>query len=339
MKKSTNQKHSVLFKSAVVATLLTMAPTALGAELQYVDPLDLPAKIMASASQSLLLDIEMTNNRLVASGERGYVIYSEDFGRKWQPAQVTVSSQLNALFFVDDNLGWAVGEDAVIIHTSDGGRTWEKQFDARNADIQGPLLDVYFENKEVGYAVGVFNKIYRTSDGGQTWVDWSAHIDNPDQWHLFSITASDQNTYYMTSEVGLLFRSTDNGKSFKQLQTPNNGTLRGALATRLAHGQDHLIAFGVGGRLMVSLDSGANWQSLNSGTQVSLSAGIWLQDGSALIVGDNGIILHVSSDLFSVNKFQLDNGFPLSGIATLPQQGYVLVGLGGVQALNQLSRQ
>lgn len=110
----------------------------------YQDPLDTPAQKVAAAPQSLLLDVNRSGERLVAVGERGHILYSDDQGASWVQALTPVSTQLNAVFFVDDKLGWAVGEDAVILHSSDGGTSWQKQFDTRNADMRGAATGSLF---------------------------------------------------------------------------------------------------------------------------------------------------------------------------------------------------
>ena len=101
-----------------------------------------------------------------------------------------VSSDLTAVFFVDERKGWAVGHDGVILHTDDGGETWTLQLDGRTANElllaaierkvaaqptprrkallaeaqrnveQGadkPFLDVWFADANDGYAVGAYN--------------------------------------------------------------------------------------------------------------------------------------------------------------------------------------
>ena len=62
--------------------------------------------------------------------------------------------------------------------------------------------------------------------------------------------------------------------------------------------------------------------------------GIWLADGSALIVGADGVMLHISADLASVTKRQRENGLPLSSVMRIAEDKLVLVGLGGIQTLN-----
>lgn len=322
--------------SRLFAAGLAAVVSVESARAEYQDPLDTPAQIMPSAPQSLLLDITQVNDRLVAVGERGHILFSDNHGNDWQQSEVAVRTQLNAVFFVDDKQGWAVGEDAAIVHTDNGGLSWQKQFDARNAEIQGPLSDVYFKNANEGYAVGVFDKLYRTEDGGETWQDWSDHANNPDEWHFFAIAATDADTLYIASEVGLLFRSLDGGDSFEPLQTDHNGSFHGILAKRAPDGSDWLILSGVGGKLFTSKDGGENWRELETRTEMGLAGGTWLADGSALVVGTEGVMLHVSADLASVKKYQRENGLPLSSVVQQSPDSYVMVGLGGIQDMTQL---
>jgi photosystem II stability/assembly factor-like uncharacterized protein len=70
-----------------------------------------------------------TGGRLVAVGERGHIVYADNWDRRWIQAQVPVSVTLTAVAFATAEMGWAVGHDAVVLHTRDGGRTWQKQLD------------------------------------------------------------------------------------------------------------------------------------------------------------------------------------------------------------------
>ena len=87
------------------------------------------AMVMAKAPESLLLDIALAGDRLVAVGERGHVVYSEDGGNSWAQARVPTSVMLTRLYFVNEQLGWAVGHDGNVLHSHDGGVNWELQRD------------------------------------------------------------------------------------------------------------------------------------------------------------------------------------------------------------------
>src|SRR5471030_2586830 len=71
----------------------------------------------------LLLDVTHAGTRLVTVGERGHILYSDDQGKDWTQAKVPSRQLLTALYFVDDKHGWAVGHDAQILASSDGGAT------------------------------------------------------------------------------------------------------------------------------------------------------------------------------------------------------------------------
>ena len=326
-------KHTM---QSVVIVLVLATAMCLGGSVacaEYQDLIDVPALKMDAASTSLLIDITLTGERLVAVGERGHIVISDDRGQSWSQAEVATRAHLNAVAFVDPQRGWAVGEDAVILHSEDSGGTWQRQFDARDADMQGPLLDLWFKNADEGVAVGVFNKIYRTTDGGKNWQDWYDHVDNIDEWHLFAIAAATDQVIYIASEKGLVFQSIDGGESFAPLQTPHDGSFQGILAQRDQNGQDRIVLSGVGGVVYASTDSGQTWQLLDTGTQVGLSGGTWLADGSAVIVGHDGMVLRIDPTLSRVDRFPQENGLPLGAVTVSGAEALVLVGFGGTQTI------
>jgi photosystem II stability/assembly factor-like uncharacterized protein len=85
------------------------------------------ALLMPRAAQSLLLDIVRVDNHLVAVGERGHILYSDDNADSWSQAQVPVRQLLTAVHFPSGSLGWAVGHDGLILASNDGGQHWVLQ--------------------------------------------------------------------------------------------------------------------------------------------------------------------------------------------------------------------
>src|SRR5690242_11529640 len=141
----------------------------------------------AKASKGLMLDVVHAGKRLVAVGDRGHILYSDDQGATWTQAKVPTRQLLTAVFFVDDKHGWAVGHDAQILASEDGGATWTKQFEDLNRE--SPLLDVWFKDVDSGFAVGAYGSLMETTDGGKHWEDASDRLDNEDQYHLNAIAA------------------------------------------------------------------------------------------------------------------------------------------------------
>ena len=54
----------------------------------------------------------------------GYILKTTDGGKNWDENYSILENALNDIQFIDKNTGWAVGEDGVVIRTTNGGVTW-----------------------------------------------------------------------------------------------------------------------------------------------------------------------------------------------------------------------
>ena len=70
-------------------------------------------------------------------------------GRWTLQSPLPTDETLNAVFFADENNGWAVGYFGTIIHTDDGGLSWSLQ----KSPIVADLYDVTFSDPRNGWAV------------------------------------------------------------------------------------------------------------------------------------------------------------------------------------------
>ena len=96
-------------------------------------PLSTPAMHVTPTQKTVLIDLARAGERLVAVGERGLVLLSDDHGQSWRQAAVPVSVSLSAVQFVDAHSGWAIGHAGVVLATRDGGESWVVQLDGRRA--------------------------------------------------------------------------------------------------------------------------------------------------------------------------------------------------------------
>lgn len=69
-------------------------------------------------------------------------------------------------FYVNDKLGWAVGEGGTILVTNDGGVTWT----AQNSGTELNLNKVVFVDAQVGWITSSNGQLLKTSDGGAHWL-------------------------------------------------------------------------------------------------------------------------------------------------------------------------
>ena len=134
-----NLRNKILGACLACAMLAASAHAA-----PFLDPLEVPAPMSPLASKSIVQAVARAGSKLVAVGQRGHVLVSDDGGKSWRQSSVPVSSDLTSVFFVDERKGWAVGHDGVILHTSNAGATWSRQLDGHRAGAL--LLEAYPED-------------------------------------------------------------------------------------------------------------------------------------------------------------------------------------------------
>ncbi|TBW48324.1 glycosyl hydrolase [Marinobacter halodurans] len=304
-----------------------------------------------------MLDVADTGSRLVAVGERGFILLSDDRGHSWRQVQAPVSVTLTRVAFADAQQGWAVGHAGVILHTVDGGLTWHKQLDGitiANLDLaqaqadfaadpskrntralrgakrlvadgpDKPLLDIHFFNAQHGIVLGAYGLALETLDGGQHWHSIRDRIDNPYGFHLYKLAELD-GKLFICGEQGLLLRSSDNGQHFTALQSPSQGTLFGMLTTKTGG----LLAYGLKGVIYLSEDGGDSWQQIENSLPATLTAGRRLHDGSLLLVDEAGRRLLSRDNGHSFQASSLDNPTYLTGLVQTGDSGLVLTSLRG----------
>jgi photosystem II stability/assembly factor-like uncharacterized protein len=280
----------------------------------------LPAMQAPLASKSLMLDIIKINDKqLVAVGERGHILLSND-AITWRQANVPVRTTLTAVYFVDESHGWAVGHDATILYSQDGGENWViQQF---LPEKEKPLLDVTFKDSQQGIAIGAYGQLYRTNDGGQNWSfefhdefllpedreyleelkqeDEEAYLDEQSSIlaHFNSIF-KDGRTLYMVGEVGLIAKSSDFAKKWLPFDEIYQGSFNDISRTQ----QGNLLVVGLRGNVFRSLKNGTPWKHIKTQTQALLNSIVLGDNGSIYVLGNNGVILKSDDDGIS---FSLD---------------------------------
>ncbi|NWC95701.1 MULTISPECIES: YCF48-related protein [unclassified Pseudomonas] len=283
------------------------------------------------AAKSLMIDVVHAGKRLVAVGDRGHILYSDDQGATWTQAKVPTRQLLTAVFFADDQHGWAVGHDAQILATTDGGLTWTQQF--QDLKREAPLLDVWFKDASNGFAVGAYGALIETTDGGQTWDDVSDRLDNEDQFHLNAIAQVKDAGLFIVGEQGSMFRSHDAGQTWEKLEGPYEGSLFGVIGTAQAQ---TLLAYGLRGNLFRSTDFGSTWEpvELNASRgalEFGLSGATLLDDGSIVVVGNGGSVVVSHDDGLTFSVFNRPDRISLSAVTAAGNGNLILVGQGGVR--------
>jgi len=319
-----------LFALAALSFAVVASPLAFAAPTSAVDR---PAIISAKASKSLLIDVAVAGKRIVAVGDRGHVLFSDDDGNNWTQAKVPVSVMLTGVHFANAQEGWAVGHNGVIIYSSDAGASWQLQHSDKNAGaekIGAPLLDVWFADNVNGFAVGAYGYFLVTHDGGVTWTDNGSAVNNPDGWHLNAIAgAADDSAVYVVGERGKLFRSIDKGATWATIASPFDGSFFGVSPLSA----DMVLVFGLQGKVFRSSDLGASWQQVQTGVTSGLNAAARMQDGRFVIAGNAGVLLTANDKGLNLISQTRQDRQTITALLPLNDGTLLTVGEGGLKKL------
>ena len=347
----------LFFKAAVVTISLLLGASEVLAEVGFRDLLEVPAVKSSLVTKSLLSGIARAGDRVICVGQRGHIIYSDDQGKSWVQSEVPVSTDLIAVQFVTARQGWAVGHDGVVLHSSDGGETWEKQLDGfgileiiknyyhkdfapqmtdrsrfmrevNNHISDGAyksLLDLWFKNETTGYIIGAFNLILRTNDGGKSWVPVMDRVENPRSRHLYSIRPAAKELF-IVGEQGLLLKFNLELDSFNAIESPYRGSFFGVT------GKDKFVlVYGLRGNIYRSLNKGESWQKVESGVSTGLVDSTATDDGRILIAGLDGTLLESKDGGASFIPLAKEKAEHTSAVEVAGANSLVVTGFNGIR--------
>jgi len=300
------------------------------------------------AGHSMLLDGVSRDGSMTVVGERGHILISTD-AEHWQQIIVPTRTTLTGVYFQDKLNGWVVGHDAVILRTTDGGKTWEKVY--YDPEGQIPLFDVWFRDAKHGIAIGAYGLYLVSEDGGASWdisemnviadvpendpgeeageaEDSDDFLDSYDL-HLNSITLADNGKLYVAAEAGKVYRSDDIGDSWVPLVPDYIGSFFGVLPVT----GDTVLVFGLRGHLFRSEDAGNTWQEIETHTQEMLTNGILVAEDEIYITGLGGTILRSSDGGKSFSLVEQGHRDGFNAIIQGPEGKLITVGEKGVHLL------
>jgi photosystem II stability/assembly factor-like uncharacterized protein len=121
--------------------------------------------------------------------------------------------------FVNDSVGWAVGEFGTILKTIDAGVTWNVK---TGLSIHN-FYSICFKNSLLGIVVGEYGTVMKSTDGGRSWYNLNINTS----YHLYDITFTNSGSCYIVGEAGSMFKSTNDGNSWTSLTSGTTNTLYG----------------------------------------------------------------------------------------------------------------
>jgi len=178
-----------------------------------------------------------------------------------EPPAVTTSLRLtphDALFGIampDSQHGWIVGRYGLVLHTEDGGKTWDQQ----QTGTAKALTGVSFVDRTHGFCVGSGGTILVTADGGRSWTPQESGVAE----QLLGVQALSPTVAWVVGAYGTLLSTNDGG----------------------VHWVKHALSWD---RLIAEEGSEASYLEPN------LNAVFFLNPALGWVVGEFGLILHTT---------------------------------------------
>jgi photosystem II stability/assembly factor-like uncharacterized protein len=236
----------------------------------------------------------------------------------WNQQTSGTYENLNGVYLVDANTGYAVGNNGIILKTTNAGQTWT----TKTFPVSTNNLCVHFQNASTGFVGNQNSFVYKTIDGGNNWeADGSAS-----NYAITSVQMTSANTGYLGDHYSNIQKTTDNGLTWWTLTTTpgydakiffmndNRGwnvdsygyiyTTQNAginwTSSRISTDTLSSVYFisstigyvaGDSGRVFKTINGGTNWTLLNTGTTVKLNS-IYVQNLNYVFAcGDAGTII------------------------------------------------
>lgn len=134
-------------------------------------------------------------------------------GQAWRKTAAESQPSFLSSYFINANAGWYVGNDGVILKTTDGGKTCS----AAALATTDHLKSVFFLDANNGFVGAAGNKIYKTADGGNTWTAVTLADGVTGTAYIYSIYFADAQKGWAlssSSSAGKVLKTVDGGNTW-----------------------------------------------------------------------------------------------------------------------------
>jgi photosystem II stability/assembly factor-like uncharacterized protein len=281
------------------------------------------------ATHGLLLGLSRAGTRLVAVGTGGNVLLSDDEGQTWRAASRTPTQELlTSVVFPTSNEGWAVGQDELILHTTDGGETWTQQHIAADADQT--MFSIISLGGSHLLATGAYNLTLESFDGSS----WNAGKipDTDDDYHLNCAVARGGDVL-VTGESGHAFIRY--AGAWTPMKLPYDGSQFACLVSQ----QGDFWSFGLRGSAFKSEPGATDWTRIETGQPYSIFGATNLSDGRMALVGSNGLMMLMDPATGKVTVLRPVTGKTMSAVVEGQGGKLIVVGEDGVHLIDPSAQQ
>lgn len=240
---------------------------------------------------------------VVGKGKNSIILHTTDGGLTWTYQEsglrpftvrnpkagksVDLPKNLYSVYFATPQDGWAVGGFGTIIHTSDGGLSWERQ----KGGVSEILREVFFVDAETGWIVGRRGTILHTTSGGEGWFRPWKRQNSGTYVDLMGVNFVDKETGWAVGGR-TVFHTTNGGDTWEeQVQFSETNSLWSVYFV------DRNTGWVVGrGPIQHTEDGGKTWIAQPTNTPYGLTKIHCVDAQHCWAVGEHGTVLQYVDD-------------------------------------------
>ncbi|GEM_PF-1521089 len=205
----------------------------------------------------------------------------------WTKLTPGTGKSLRGIFSASASMTIAVGDDGLVIGTTDGGLTWSSGTVGTTEDLHkvfvmntfAPVIAVVGDNGTMRYSTNV----------GISWNTWNGGT-NENLYDIFVHDPAAGTMMTVVGESGVILFSNNGGNSWVFRLSPVPKRLNGVFFTDLLNG----FIVGDGGVILSTTNSGAAWSQVTSGTNTDLNHVFFTNANTGFIVGDGGLLMNTT---------------------------------------------
>lgn len=203
----------------------------------------------------------LDTNRIFVSTSIGFY-GSTDGGSTWSKYS---DEDMNGFAFISDNEIWGGGRtnhlSTSMVHSTDGGHTWNNLIQTNNPLGYASYADVDFVDENTGWIIKELDsRILKTTNGGESWFEQNISTN---EW-LRRIFMIDSITGYIVGTNGIIFKTTNSGSDWLP---QNSGTNYDLYSVDFINERDGWVVgttvYGYTGVLLKTTDGGENWNKVS----------------------------------------------------------------------------
>lgn len=214
-----------------------------------------------------------------------------------------VATPLKSITFVNSLTGWSVGDNGVIITTTNGGINWTSQVSGTTIN----LTDIHFFNNLTGIVSGD-EKIFKTTNAGINWL-----VLSDPQYHFGNTEFTDNSTGYSLVGDEEIARTTNGGVNWTSYST-GSGTI--LLDIEFLDNMTGYIS-GLDGIVRKTTNGGVNWFSRNVSGASHIASISFLNDNTGWGSGIFGILYKTTNGGLNWTNLSLQSTDYLAGVTFL----------------------